>query len=244
MITDRQYKFVLEYCKDFMSTKAYIRAGYSEGGAASGASLLLKNPKVQEAIEERKAELAVVARLTPAWVLRQWHDIASADPNDIVKIEVNSCGNCYDSGTRECLIGAGLRDSLRTPNPDCKLCGGLGIGEVRISDTRTLKGSARRLYAGAQKTKDGIKVLMRDQDAALQNISRYLGMVVERKELSGPGGGPVPLASLNVNDLTDEQLMAFIAGENPKIGGTIEGTLMLAYGNSLNAEQMQEGSNP
>lgn len=233
MLSDRQYRFVQEYCKDFIATKAYIRAGYSESGASVGASNLLANIKIKEAIDERKAELAVVARLTPEWVLKQWLDIAIADPNEIISARRNSCGDCYEQEIREVMLAAGMRDSLRVPNPECASCHGDGVEEVFLADTRHLKGPARRLYAGVQKTKDGIKVLMRDQDAALANISKYLGMVVERKELSAPGGGPLMMMTANVNELTDEQLAALIGPKNELDGGTNGGTLTLEATNPI-----------
>jgi phage terminase small subunit len=209
MLTDRQKRFVFEYCKDFVAVKAYVRAGYSESGAGASASKLLDNPNIQEAIEEHKEMLACVATLSPAWVLHQWMQIASANPNDLVKVDITCCEDCW----------AELSDRRLPPNPDCSRCKGSGESRVTISDTSTLKGAARRLYAGAVQTKDGVKVLMRDQDAALANLSKYLGMLVERKELSGPGGGAIPLsATARPQELTDEQLMALAsAGSAPML---------------------------
>lgn len=46
-------------------------------------------------------------------------------------------------------------------------------------------------------------------------LGRYLGMFKEKSEISGPGGGPVPLLGLrpsDLKDLTDEQLTAIAAG--------------------------------
>jgi phage terminase small subunit len=80
---------------------------------------------------------------------------------------------------------------------------------VFITDSRKLSAKAAKLYAGVKQTKDGIEIKMRDQDAALANISKYLGMLVDRKELSGPGGGPIPLSATAMpRDMSDEQLLA------------------------------------
>lgn len=197
MVTGRQARFVFEYTADFDGAKAYVRAGYSENGASAGAARLLASVEIQEAIEERKEMLARVATLSPAWVLDQWMQIASANPGDIVRVEVDCCVECWE-----------LADRQLPPNPECSRCKGAGEKRVNITETRRLSGAARRLYAGAVQTKDGIKIVMRDQDAALANLSRYLGMVVERKELSGPGGGPVPLAAMTAAELSDDQLAA------------------------------------
>ena len=60
MITAQRKLFVEEYlklhCKNM--AQAAINAGYSHKTAASQASQILKNPKVSEYLESRKAELA------------------------------------------------------------------------------------------------------------------------------------------------------------------------------------------
>lgn len=235
-LNDRQQRFVQEYCKDFNATQAAIRAGYSEKTAGSQGHDLLKVPEINEAIEERKIEVAIHAKIDAAWVLRQWHDIATADVNEITQTRRINCRHCYgfdnayqwteneyaravdravDSGKEppDGMGGFGY-DPQREPNPECPECGGLGEEHVFVADTRKLKGPARRLYAGTQKTRDGLKILTRDQDKALENISRYLGMSIDRKEISGPGGGPLPLAHLTAEDLSDDQLAALIAASD------------------------------
>lgn len=142
--------------------------------------------------------LACVATLSPAWVLHQWMQIASANPRDLVKVDITCCSDCWPE----------MNDHQLPPSPDCSRCKGRGESSVIITNTDSLKGAARRLYAGAVQTKDGIKILMRDQDAALANLRDYLGMVVKRSELSGPGGGPIPLETARPQELTDDQLMA------------------------------------
>jgi phage terminase small subunit len=110
----------------------------------------------------------------------------------------------------DCLGGFGFSPHI-PPAPGCPVCYGDGIEREMVADTRKLKGSARRLYAGLKKTKDGIEIKMRDQDGALANLAKYQGMLVDRKELSGPGGGPVSIANITAADLTDDQLAALVA---------------------------------
>lgn len=200
VITPRQARFVFEYCKDFNATKAYVRAGYAEQGAGAGGSRLLENVEVQEAIEEQKALLARVATLSPEWILNQWMLIASANPADLVKVERDRCPGCWE-----------LSDANLPPNPACSRCKGRGEERVIVTETSKLKGAAKALYAGAVQTKDGIKILMRDQTSALDNLSKYMGMLVERRELSGPGGGPLAMKTVTAADLSDDQLAAIIA---------------------------------
>ncbi len=79
-------------------------------------------------------------------------------------------------------------DGTRSANPDCPECFGLGVGEVHVPDTRTLTGPARRLYAGVKQTKEGLQVMMRSQDKALELIGRHLAMFTDKVELSGKVG--------------------------------------------------------
>lgn len=234
-LNDRQIRFVHEYVKDFNATQAAIRAGYSEKTAGQQAHELLKNLEIAEAIEDRKAEIAALAKVDAAWVVRRWMELTEADPNELTQVRRLCCRHCHGVEHRyqwteaeymtavdkailkqepapDGLGGFGF-DMNREPHPDCPECGGHGWEHIHIADTRKLKGPARRLYAGVQRTKEGIKVLTRDQDGALTNLARYLGMMVDRKEISGPNGGPLPLAHIRAEDLSDDQLAALLAGE-------------------------------
>lgn len=235
-LTPKQRRFVNEYCVDENATQAYIRAGYSEQGAGPSAHALLKNSKIEEAIAERMAEVAVAASITPEWVVSQWAAIARADSNDLSQLRRVCCRHCYgyghqyqwteaeyatavdraiDSGKSapDGMGGFGY-DPKREPNVECPECGGDGHEETYFADTRKIKGDAKTLYAGVKRTRNGIEILTRDKDAALLNLSRYLGMQVDRKEISGPGGGPVPMAHIMADDLTDDQLAALLMADN------------------------------
>lgn len=86
----------------------------------------------------------------------------------------------------------------RAPVASCTHCNGDGIVDAWITPTSKLSPAGRKLFAGIKQTKDGIQVLMRDQDAALANIARCLGMFVEKREISGPGGGAIPSANVTL----------------------------------------------
>lgn len=74
---------------------------------------------------------------------------------------------------------------LREPNEECPECFGEGVLDVHLTDSRLLRGAARRLYAGVKRTKDGIEVKMRDQDKALELLGRHLGLFVDKLEVKG-----------------------------------------------------------
>jgi phage terminase small subunit len=213
-LTERQKRFAFEYVKDFNATKAYIRAGYSEQGAENSAYRLLDNSGVLEEIEEWKEINSCQARLTPAFVLKIWMDIATADPRDLVSVKVAGCPACWPEE---------LRGLCTDPNPQCKTCSGGGVRQVIVTDTGKLKGPAKRLYAGAVQTKDGIKVLMRDQGEAVLNLAKYLGMV-NGVQLSGPGGGPITLQAMDdPKQLSEAQLLQIAnLGVDPGVHQTRE----------------------
>lgn len=241
MLNLRQRLFVREFCVDFNATRAYIRAGYSEAGAGESAYQLLKNPQVLEAVEDRKKVLLAKFEATAEFVLREWMDIATADPRELAHTRVGCCRYCWGiKHKREWMeheYATALNDALlnnflppafegglgysptREPNDGCPKCKGEGIARTVITDSRKLSPKAAKLFAGVKQTKDGIEIKMRDQDKARDNLSRYLGMLIERKELSGPGGGPIALsATARPQDMTDDQLSALIsAGSSPPL---------------------------
>ena len=80
---------------------------------------------------------------------------------------------------------------IAEPNPSCPECEGEGVEEVFVADIETLTGPERKLFAGIRMTKYGPEVVLRDQDKARDNIAKYLGLLVERKELTGKDGRPL-----------------------------------------------------
>jgi phage terminase small subunit len=170
-LTPKQERFVAEYLIDLNATQAAIRAGYSKNGADVTGSRMLVNPKVSQAIQAAQKLRGEKLGIDSAWVLKQWVEIATADPNDVIQYRRVPCSSCWPSVVEKV--------KLDTINPDCPACAGQGRGIVHVNDTRNLKGSVRKLYAGVKLGKDGLQVLMRDQDAALLNIARHLGMFKE-----------------------------------------------------------------
>lgn len=171
-LTPRQERFVQEYLIDLNATQAAIRAGYAPKTANREGSRLLSNAVIASAVQKGRAKMAERAQVDQDWVLRQWQAIAEADPRDLVQYLRGPCPDCWDEPHEE-------------PNPSCAKCGGHGKGHVVLTDTRRLSPAAAKLYAGVQLGREGIKVNMRDQDAALVNIARHLGMFKDSLELKG-----------------------------------------------------------
>lgn len=201
-LNPKQQRFVDEYLVDLNATQAAIRAGYSRKTAGSVGFENLQKPEIASAIQAGREKLAEQVQFAAADVLRHWIDIATADPNDLIQYRRLACRDCKT----EVALGA-----EREPDRACTTCGGRGEGRVHVEDSRKLKGRARRLYAGVKLGKDGLQVLMRDQDAALVNIAKHLGMFVDKQQITGPGGGPLQHVAMTQAEF--EQVARSVAAE-------------------------------
>ena len=63
------------------------------------------------------------------------------------------------------------------PNPACGECSGLGVPYTHFADTSTLTGKEKLLFRSVKRTRDGIEFKLADQDEALANIAKHLGML-------------------------------------------------------------------
>ena len=82
-LSKKHQLFVAEYLVDNNGTKAYIRAGYSPGGAAQGASKLLTNPKIIAAIAEKTEKRLTKLEITADRVLNELAKLAFLDPRKL-----------------------------------------------------------------------------------------------------------------------------------------------------------------
>jgi len=142
----------------------------------------------------------------------QWQiDIATADPNELVRVVAYNCRHCHginyeyqwkdeDEYVNACVEtidnklkktpseagGYGFVGNL-PPTPTCPHCYGQGIEHTLIADTTKLTGKARKLYAGAEQDRWGvIKIKMHDQDAAWDKVLRMRGAYNDKLDLRTP----------------------------------------------------------
>ncbi len=225
-MTSKQLQFCREYLVDLNATQAAVRAGYSASTANREGTRLLAMPRVQAKIDQLQDERATRVEVEADEVLRQLWLVATADPNELIEYRRVCCRHCHGIGfgfqRTESEMKAARRqhavkvekegespgpfdeeggigfDATKDPHPDCPECFGEGIGTAFLKDTRTLSAAARALYAGVKVTKDGFEVKMRDQQAALIQVGKHLGMFVERTktELTGKDGGPIQSESV------------------------------------------------
>lgn len=209
-ITPKQQRFVDEYIIDLNATQAAIRAKYSSKTAASQGERLLRNVEVQQAIQKAQANRSERTGIEADDVLRKWWELANVDVNELVEYRRENCRKCWgedhlyqwtESEFEQAVLHSKTKDEpmpailggfgflqTRDPHPECPECAGEGRGHIHVHDSRKLKGAARRLYAGVQQGKDGLKVLMEDRSKALENVARHLGMFNDKLALTLPNG--------------------------------------------------------
>jgi phage terminase small subunit len=161
-LPDRHRRFAEEYLVDLNATQAAIRAGYSEKTARAQGSRLLTNVDVLSAIEDGKAKRAAKVEITAERVLREIARVALLDPRKLF----DESGN-LKSPTELDDDTAAVLSSLEVFEEFA------GRGELResIGTTRKIK--------------------LWDKVSALTLLSKHLGLISERHEHSGPGGGPI-----------------------------------------------------
>ena len=199
---------------------------------------------VAAAIQAKRAEASAQANIEAADVLRHWATIATTDTREVVRYVRRCCRYCWGVGHAYQWTPGGLlkaqADAIakdkpmpdasggtefhrnREPNPACPECGGDGIGQVLITDSRKLSPSAALLLNGYKEGKDGLEVKLRDRDAALANLAKNLGMFPSRVELTGKNGGPVQhqnvtpdLSNLSDDELSNLEAIAAKLGQSP-----------------------------
>lgn len=207
-LTPKQQRFVDEYLIDLNGTQAAIRAGYSVRTANEQAAQLLAKLSVQQAVAEAQARRQQRTEITADRVVREAWNILTADPRELVQVKVGCCRHCWGEGHRyqrtlaeynhdhaewleknragaqgdwEEQGGIGY-DSLRPPHPECPECSGDGYSRVVLSDTRKISPAAAALYAGAEQTKYGLKVLMHDKVAVMEKLFKHLGLYEKDNE--------------------------------------------------------------
>jgi hypothetical protein len=102
-------------------------------------------------------------------------------------------------------LGGDGYNRKREPNPECPECFGDGVNVLFYHDTRKLTPGAKAVYAGVKEGKEGVEVKVHSKERALEMLGKHLGMFVEKKEISGPGGGPIQ-HTIDVANMSDEEL--------------------------------------
>lgn len=238
-LTAKQQQFVNEYLVDLNATQAAIRAGYSVKTARSIAEENLTKPDIQKAIQEAQQRRAARTEISQDKVLNRLWEIATANPNDVVRFRRVNCRCCWgidhyyqwtsaeyhEKRSQNSFLnlpapdidgGLGF-DRTRAPHHECPECKGEGIGEVFISDTTKLTGPAALIYASVKEGRYGVEVQLHDQIGALIRVGQHLGMFKDRVEHTGKNGEPIQTQNININ-MTEAEADQRIAELQAKLG--------------------------
>lgn len=188
--------------------EVFAVARKSEAFVQRAAKTLINDPMIQRAVADHKTSLGEKLLFEIKDVMAEWFDIATADPNELISVHNDSCRYCHGIGHQyqwrdeqefsqavARVMAENMADGTNYPlptneggygyrfsrdcNPGCPKCEGRGVPVVLMADTTKLKGKAKKLYAGVKQTKDGLQILMRDQDKALENYAKAMGMFAE-----------------------------------------------------------------
>jgi phage terminase small subunit len=251
-LTPKQAAFVREYLIDYNGVQAAIRAGYSERSAAEQSYDLLRRPHIKELVARKQAAAADAAQVDAALVISELYQVATADPRELVSVETDCCRNCWGinglrmwtAGEYKNALNEATRDGSPAPdfeggfgfdprkdlNPECPECHGRGVERVTVTPSAKLSRSATRLLSSIRQTKDGIEIKMHDKMAALLALGKITGVLRDRTELTGAGGGPIALTAVrDLQTMSNEELKAYLLTHGHPV---LEGQLQLTEGDT------------
>lgn len=186
-LTPKQQRFVDEYLVDLNATAAYVRAGYAARGNAAevNASRLLRNAQVVAAVQEAMKARESRTHITQDRVLQELARIAFFDIRKLYN----------EDGT--------LKKPTEMDDEAAAVLSGVDVVEQTVVEVDK-EGNPRSVPLFTKKAK------VFDKGAALTLAMRHLGMLTDKVEHTGKGGGPVQHEHRHT--LTDADLEAIAAG--------------------------------
>ncbi len=174
-MTPKQQRFVEEYLKDPNATQAAIKAGYSPTNADVTGPRMLGNVGVAAAINEGQAARSERTKIDADWVLERLSRLYDTSMADFLSIPDSEGQPHFDL-------------SAATPEQ-------LAAIEGLQLDTHREKGEDRGVV-------EKIKLTLPGKLKTLELIGKHVGVqaFAERKELTGPGGGPVQVEDVTTTE--------------------------------------------
>jgi len=167
-MTDQQARFVNEYLVDCKQQAAAVRAGYSEYTSAAIATKLMANPEIRDAITDGlRAQIGDLQQLRLRAV-RELACMAFADPLSMINVEDMP-------GAQEEFIR---------------------YKRVTIQNTADIPKELRPAIASIKQGANGIEVKFYDKIKSMELFGKFTGMVTDKLEVSGPGGGPIDFGAI------------------------------------------------
>ncbi len=159
--TAKQQRFIEEYPIDFNATKASQRAGYSKKTSYSIGHELLKKPEIQDAIQKRVGKLTTKADITVERIVSELAKVGFSNLGEYFRISKD--GEPY------------IDLSAITEEQSAAL------QEIMVEDFTDGRGDDARNVRR-------VKIKTLDKLNALDKLGKYLGMFVDRINLTGEIG--------------------------------------------------------
>lgn len=164
-LTAKQAAFVSEYMIDRNATQAAIRSGYSKKTASAIGKENLRKPLIAEAIAAAEEELAERNGLSADKVIQELALLGFANMDDYIKRTEG--GDVY----------VDLANLTREQ--------AAAIQEIVVETYQEATGG------GESREVKRTKFKLADKRASLVDLGRHFGVFIDRKELTGPNGGPI-----------------------------------------------------
>lgn len=181
-LTPKQKAFIDEYLVDLNATQAAIRAGYASRTANRTGTRLLSNVVIAAKIQAALEARSKRVQVEADDVLRELKRIALSD----LRQAFDENGN--------------LKPIHGLPEDIARAISGLEVDELfeGHGDDRERVGRTK-------------KVKFWDKTKALELLGKHLAMWIERREHSGPGGGPI---KHEYAEMSDDELRRIANGED------------------------------
>lgn len=213
-LTPKQAQFVAEYVIDLNATQAAIRCGYSEKTAKQQGSRLLTNADVAAAIAETQGPRLERLEITAERVLQEAAKIAFTDLADVADWGEKEVAIGYDADGRK-VAPADLGDAVVVHHEVAPY--------LSLRDSSSLTPQARASVSEVALTKDGFRIKQHSKSDALNLLARHLGLLVDRTEHTGPGGGPIRV---------QQEVVAAVATLSPEERQTLRALALKLEGQS------------
>lgn len=191
-LTELQQRIATGVLAGMTQRAAYYAGGgkaKDDPGADMSASQIISNPKVKAFMDSMKAQAISKAVMSRDEILARLSLIARTGITDIVRFKTANIGKDMETGEDINQTAWTIDEDLQDSDPD-KLA---SIFELEVG-------------------KNGPKIKMHNSVQAMAQIAKMQGYEAASKhEIAGPGGGPI--LTKDVSDLSDEALLALIAGD-------------------------------
>jgi len=194
-LTSLQQRIATNVLAGMTQRQAYYAAegsAKSDTAADTSASEIMNNPKVKAFMDSMKLQAISDAIMTREEAMKILTRLGRGNLTDIIKFKTVHVGQNAETGDDVHQTAWTIDEELQANDPDKLMI----ISELEVG-------------------KNGPKIKQHSKVAAIAQLAKMGGWESASKhEISGPGGGPI--LTKDVSELSDDQLMALIAGAPAK----------------------------